>query len=1488
MLKNKNSIQTLDKGYTPIHAYSRRYLILSCFQLHEYVDNGYSFFLDWFRNKFLFQERKVILFFFNFQARFFPRLPDDGQIVRIFSSFTWTTIVSILFLLDFVTRFFRACFKSTIAVKKFFLRKVHLLRNIAYLFWSLSPFSRVIPTTALYFGYDAFLSDQDCIKRCYDSEQRQAAPLLNFMNEKCESVYVDNCANCHISNDKSHFISYTKYSTEQTAASVNTIGGDTMPEGEGTVRWSWRDDNGTSHKYDLPGCKYYPNSPVCILSQTQLGLFLNDTDFGTKIESGIRTSVLHWENQQYTRTIAHTASFMPRMIINDDISTAAALYSAFKRFYNDNAGYSLLTEGELSLDFDKLVGKNIRYSKGDFQCDGVVLSVTPEKVFTIRLTDGSEIDTHHNFISLLPVEAPTTNDSIPRSLAETIAHRLQDEPELGLPKVQEKLTPDQQELLRWHIRLGHLPFRSLKVFAELGLIPRRLSKVDVVPLCASCTVANAHKRPWRTKSEPSSIRNEDQNFPGGCVSVDQIVSGQSGMVPQTSGHRTLERFVGATVFVDNYSSFAFVYMMRQINAEETMAAKAAFERVAHSYGVKVLNYRADNGRFADKVFKTDCESKKQGLTFCGVGAHHQNGIAERMIQTLTGTARAMLVHAVSVWPEALTVSLWPYALYHATDRHNRLHMDKFGYTPLERFARTRCPIRPEIFHTWGSPIFILDSRNQSGTCLVPKWEPRSRLGIYLGFSPCHSRDVALVMSPTTGNISPQYHVVFDDEFSTLPFLRQQRQPPHWSTLVNQSRYLATDRNFELSNTWETLPAPKLHSPRLPESEGAPVVDDRSHESEGDHPPNSNSQQDSTESEGDIRTASERSRSVTYPASEHSGDQLGASVDDLKMPTFVNPDTVGLRRSNRTPKPKKIFNLASFYTVAEIFASEHEAKGNNEQLCSDRVIDGTINYLNPLHQVFASKTDNETYNYKDMMDQEDYRDFIKAMSVEIDDHTNRKHWQIRKRADCNYPKTILAVWSFKRKRYPDGSLNKHKARLCAHGGMQKWGVHYWETFAPVVNWLSVRLVLVLAVLYDLPVKSIDFVLAFPQSELDVPIFMELPAGFMTQTGNRGEYIIELKKSLYGLKQAGLNWYEKLKQGLVARGYEPSKVDPCVFISQRVIVLTYVDDCIVMGKSEQDIKGLFKSLNDGDENYDFTDEGDLKNYLGVEFTRHSDGKLEFRQEFLISRIIKALGFEEELNGKHTNPGTKPALHKDVEGPPRKHNWHYRSVIGMLNYLEKTSKPELAYAVHQCARFCENPRLSHERAVHKIVRYLTTTKDKGIIFKPDKTKGIVCHVDADFAANWNLVEGDNPASVLSRTGFVITYAGCPLIWASRLQTEIALSTTEAEYIALSQAMKEIIPLINILGEVKRYFKVIDDLPEIHCKLFEDNKSALALAKAPQMNPRTKYISLKYHHFRSYVSNKLVTILPISTEEQTADIFTKVLPDNKFFYLRKKLCGY
>jgi len=227
-------------------------------------------------------------------------------------------------------------------------------------------------------------------------------------------------------------------------------------------------------------------------------------------------------------------------------------------------------------------------------------------------------------------------------------------------------------------------------------------------------------------------------------------------------------------------------------------------------------------------------------------------------------------------------------------------------------------------------------------------------------------------------------------------------------------------------------------------------------------------------------------------------------------------------------------------------------------------------------------------------------------------------------------------------------------------------------------------------------------------------------------------------------------------------------------------------------------------------------------------------------------------------------------------------------MLAYLANNTRPELSMAVHQCARFCNEPMLSHERAIKHIGKYLLKDPDRGLVFEPDDSKGIECYVDADFAGGWSQADSDNAENVMSRTGYVITYAGCPILWGSKLQTEIALSTAEAEYIALSQAMRQVIPLMHLLVEVSCIFDIKLPKPQVHCKVFEDNRSAITIAEASKFTPRTKHIALKYHHFRRYVKEKIIQIYPISTHEQTADIFTKPLDDKTFLYLRKKLNGW
>ena len=178
--------------------------------------------------------------------------------------------------------------------------------------------------------------------------------------------------------------------------------------------------------------------------------------------------------------------------------------------------------------------------------------------------------------------------------------------------------------------------------------------------------------------------------------------------------------------------------------------------------------------------------------------------------------------------------------------------------------------------------------------------------------------------------------------------------------------------------------------------------------------------------------------------------------------------------------------------------------------------------------------------------------------------------------------------------------------------------------------------------------------------------------------------------------------------------------------------------------------------------------------------------------------------------------------------------------------------------------------------------------MIFTPNGDMGLEYYVDAAFAGGWDRADSGNPEAVLSRTGYVLMYATCPVLFCSKLQTEIAISTTESEYIALSQATREVLPLINLLKEINAVFPLNLREHKFHYNEFEDNNSCIPLATAQKFSPRTKHIALKYHHFRSFAKDKTLGKLSIDTTEQIADIFTKPLDEAAFIYLRKKLNGW
>jgi hypothetical protein len=231
----------------------------------------------------------------------------------------------------------------------------------------------------------------------------------------------------------------------------------------------------------------------------------------------------------------------------------------------------------------------------------------------------------------------------------------------------------------------------------------------------------------------------------------------------------------------------------------------------------------------------------------------------------------------------------------------------------------------------------------------------------------------------------------------------------------------------------------------------------------------------------------------------------------------------------------------------------------------------------------------------------------------------------------------------------------------------------------------------------------------------------------------------------------------------------------------------------------------------------------------------------------------------------------------------------VVGKLNYLAQTTRPDIMYATHQIAKYSSDPRTSHGESVVYLICYLKKTRDLGLHFRPDPSKGFECYCNADFSGLWNKAFAPvDPSTSKSRSGWIIFYAGCPISWASKLQSQVALSTTEAEYIAMSQALRDIIPIMGLLQEMReRGFKVLCTEPYVYCKVFEDNSGALELARLPKLRPRTKHINVCYHHFCKHVRKGLIKIFPVDTKDQIADALTKPLAQNDFQRHRHFMCG-
>jgi hypothetical protein len=505
---------------------------------------------------------------------------------------------------------------------------------------------------------------------------------------------------------------------------------------------------------------------------------------------------------------------------------------------------------------------------------------------------------------------------------------------------------------------------------------------------------------------------------------------------------------------------------------------------------------------------------------------------------------------------------------------------------------------------------------------------------------------------------------------------------------------------------------------------------------------------------------------------------------------------------------------------------------------------------------------EPRTYSQALNCPDSTKWDKAIHEEYNMHLENGTWELVKLPPGR--KAIGSGWVFKVKHNADGSIERYKARIVAKGYSQRPGLDYVEVFAPTSRAAAIRLIIAIAAIEDLHLHSVDISHAFINGKLDEEIYMEQPQGFV-QPG----YVCKLLRSLYGLKQASRVWNKELHAALSEMGFTRLQSDHGIYVYKRddvrIIVPVHVDDLTFASKSQQAIDTCIKELS---QHFELRDLGPTKLLLGIEVIRdrpkHSISLSQ--RQYIIDMLDRFNMSDSHPVSTPMDPGLRLDKSQGASSPDDMaymESVPYLSAVGALMYLAVTTRPDIAYAVGVLARFSANPGVVHWKAVKHLFRYVKGTVDLKLTYSPDQS-------DEFFTSFTDADHGGCKDSGRSTGGYLVKVGTGAVSWRSKLQPTVALSTTEAEYIAAVEAGKEIIWMRNILKELGYNFSSPSSLRM-------DNQSGINVAKNPEHHGRMKHLDLRHHWLRDTVESGLIKPLYIPTAEMPADVLTKALPRQK-----------
>ena len=477
------------------------------------------------------------------------------------------------------------------------------------------------------------------------------------------------------------------------------------------------------------------------------------------------------------------------------------------------------------------------------------------------------------------------------------------------------------------------------------------------------------------------------------------------------------------------------------------------------------------------------------------------------------------------------------------------------------------------------------------------------------------------------------------------------------------------------------------------------------------------------------------------------------------------------------------------------------------------------------------------------------------------------------------KPVRKKWVFVRKRNENNDIIRYKARLVAQGFSQRPGIDYDETYSPVMDAITFRFLISLAVSEELDMRLMDVITAYLYESIDSDIHMKIPEGFklpeVVSTKPRSMLSIKLQRSLYGLKQSGRMWYNRLSEYLLKEGYVNNPICPCVFIKKSetgfAIIAVYVDDLNLVGTPEE----LTKTAEYLKKEFEMKDLGKTKFCIGLQIEHFPNGVL-VHQSTYIKKILK------RFNMDKAHPLSSPMVVRslDVKNDPFRPcekgeellgpEVPYLSAIGALMYLANCTRPDIAFSVNLLARYSSAPTRRHWKGIQHILRYLNGTTDMGLFYSNKSKEKLLGYADAGYLSD--------PHKARSQTGYVFNYNGTAISWRSVKQTMVATSSNHSEILAIHEASRECIWLRSMIYHIQEScgLSSVKDKPTI---LFEDNAACIAQIKGGYIKgDRTKHISPKFFYTHELQKNGEIDVQQIRSSDNLADLFTKALPTSTF----------